>query len=96
MRGLEQSPDDGAIIRAVINLGRSLGIAASAEGVETSHQLDYLRAQGCGEVQGFYCGRPMPPPEARRLLRRRGQAAAAEPSSGLDPILPPGTPPHPA
>jgi diguanylate cyclase (GGDEF)-like protein len=51
---LRSSVDAAAIIRAVVSLGRSLGITTTAEGVETRDQLTYLRAEGCSEVQGFY------------------------------------------
>ncbi len=51
---LNKSVDAAAIIRAVLALGRSLGMTTTAEGVETRDQLAYLRAEGCVEVQGFY------------------------------------------
>ena len=47
------------ICQAVIQLGRSLGKRVIAEGVETSHQLDFLRSHLCAEVQGFLLARPM-------------------------------------
>ena len=52
--------DDRAIVLAVINLARSLGMQTIAEGVETSGQLAYLRMQGCNEVQGYYFSKPLP------------------------------------
>ena len=42
----------------MIGLGRGLGLAVTAEGVETEAQLRILRAEGCDEVQGFLVGRP--------------------------------------
>ncbi|MGL5736825.1 MAG: EAL domain-containing protein, partial [Beijerinckiaceae bacterium] len=51
---LNKSVDAAAIIRAVLSLGRSLGMTTTAEGVETRDQLAYLRAEGCTEVQGHY------------------------------------------
>ena len=51
---------DRAIVRAVVALGRSLGMVSLAEGVETDAQLQALRAEGCRQVQGFLTGRPMP------------------------------------
>jgi diguanylate cyclase (GGDEF)-like protein/PAS domain S-box-containing protein len=47
-----------AIIRAVLALGRSLGIPVLAEGIETDGQLELLRAEGCDEGQGFLLGHP--------------------------------------
>jgi len=52
-----------AILRAVIGIGRGLGIPVLAEGVETEVQLALLRAEGCDEAQGFLFGRPHPLPE---------------------------------
>jgi EAL domain-containing protein (putative c-di-GMP-specific phosphodiesterase class I) len=54
------SSDGVAIIKAVIGLGQSLGMATTVEGVETEAQLDLVRAQGCTEVQGFLFSPPLP------------------------------------
>ncbi len=48
-----------AIIRAVIALSESLGIATTAEGVETEHELNMIQQLGCTKIQGYYFGRPM-------------------------------------
>jgi diguanylate cyclase len=50
---------DAAIVRAVIDLGRSLGMSVTAEGVETEHQLEYLTAESCNQAQGYHLGRPV-------------------------------------
>jgi EAL domain-containing protein (putative c-di-GMP-specific phosphodiesterase class I) len=42
-----------------------------AEGVETQEQQQFLRAEGCDEIQGFLSGRPMPPDELVQRLRSR-------------------------
>jgi EAL domain-containing protein (putative c-di-GMP-specific phosphodiesterase class I) len=47
------------IVRAIIGLGRSLGLTIVAEGVETREQLDDLRRWGCDQVQGYLIGKPM-------------------------------------
>ena len=52
-----------AIIQAIATLGASLGIDTTAEGVETSEQLDTMRRAGCTEVQGFLLSRPRPASE---------------------------------
>jgi EAL domain-containing protein (putative c-di-GMP-specific phosphodiesterase class I) len=52
--------DCATIVAAVVGLGRSLGVAITAEGVETHDQLVMLRAAGCTEGQGFLICRPKP------------------------------------
>ncbi len=54
------SEDAAAIVRAVVGLGRSLGMPVLAEGVETEAQLTALRSLGCALVQGYLIGRPQP------------------------------------
>jgi EAL domain-containing protein (putative c-di-GMP-specific phosphodiesterase class I) len=48
------------IVRAVLGLGRSLDLPVLAEGVETEEQLDFLRREGCEELQGYVLARPAP------------------------------------
>ncbi len=55
---LGRRDDCAAIVSAVSGLARSLNIAMTAEGVETTEQLTLLRAAGCGLAQGFLFGRP--------------------------------------
>ncbi len=55
-----QDPDGGMIVRAVISLGKALGMTVVAEGVETEAQLSFLKRENCDEVQGFYFCRPIP------------------------------------
>ncbi len=56
---LGQRADGDAIIRAILGLGRSLGIPVTAEGVETPEQLAHLQAEGCDLAQGFLFSRPV-------------------------------------
>jgi diguanylate cyclase (GGDEF)-like protein len=49
-----------AIVSAIVGLGRSLGIATTAEGVETAAQRDFLVAIGCSDLQGYLFSRPAP------------------------------------
>lgn len=60
VRGLEINPDDTAIVKSVLGLGKSLDIAIVAEGIETPVQAAYLWAQGCQYGQGYLFGKAMP------------------------------------
>ena len=57
-----------AVVRSVAQLGVSLGMATTAEGVETKEQLDHVRAEGCTEIQGYYICPPSPAKEIERLI----------------------------
>jgi diguanylate cyclase (GGDEF)-like protein len=67
---LSDRPDSTAIVRAVTGLGSSLGIAITAEGVETEEQLRRLKDEGCTEVQGYLISEPQPARELDALFRR--------------------------
>jgi diguanylate cyclase (GGDEF)-like protein len=73
----EMSPD-ARVIRAIVALGRSLGIQTIAEGVETQLQLNFLRRLGCDEAQGFLFGKPTEASIIESMLRERqfGRAGA--------------------
>ncbi len=75
IQDLPAGGDAAAIVRAVAGLGRSLGIAVTAEGVETMEQLRQLCAEGCDAAQGFYFGRPVPIALVPDMIGRLGQAA---------------------
>jgi len=69
VRDLENDPFGGAIIRAVISLGQSLGICVVAEGIETQAQADFLLAHQCDVGQGYFLGRPAAALAAENLLQ---------------------------
>jgi diguanylate cyclase (GGDEF)-like protein len=72
VRDLAERGDSLSIVRAVTGLGLSLGMTTTAEGVETSEQLDVLRAEGCTEVQGYVISPPRPANEVMSLLKQFG------------------------
>ncbi|MFT8243153.1 putative bifunctional diguanylate cyclase/phosphodiesterase [Roseomonas sp. BN140053] len=82
IRGLAENEDCGAIVRAVIGLGRSLGMAVNAEGVETAEQLEALRVEGCSEVQGYFFSKPRPAGEIAGLLQGGFGPGSADSSTG--------------
>ena len=54
-------PESAAIVRAIVSLGASLGMATTAEGVETDQQYRFVADEGCDQIQGYLFGRPMAP-----------------------------------
>lgn len=67
---LESNPDSRAIVDSVIKLARDLRMSVAAEGVETKGQFELLRQMGCGEIQGYLAGRPMPIDQFQDYLRQ--------------------------
>jgi len=61
IRDLDAQGRGGAIVQAVVGIGRSLNMEVLAEGVETSSQLDQVNAAGCRLVQGYYFSKAVPP-----------------------------------
>ncbi|HJV75601.1 MAG TPA: EAL domain-containing protein [Noviherbaspirillum sp.] len=59
IRDIDTDPDDKAIVGAIIQMAKRLGLKTIAEGVESAAQLAYLREQGCDEVQGYYYSKPL-------------------------------------
>ncbi|WP_247985609.1 EAL domain-containing protein [Bradyrhizobium sp. 186] len=57
---LQSASEDTAIVRSIIVMGRNLGLEVIAEGVETTAQADFLRSEGCHEMQGFLFSKPLP------------------------------------
>ncbi len=77
IRDLATRPESLAIVGAVAGLGSTLGIATTAEGVETMEQLRAVRAEGCTQAQGFLLGRPKPASQVPALLGAFADAHAA-------------------
>lgn len=67
--------DDATIVRAIIQLGRSLNMEVIAEGVESTEQEAYIIAQGCNEGQGYYYSRPLSANAFNDWLRSYNAAA---------------------
>jgi diguanylate cyclase (GGDEF)-like protein len=70
VRDLMTNKESMSIVRAVIGLGKSLGMKTLAEGVETLGQLNGLRDKGCTEVQGYFFSRPKPASEVPAMIER--------------------------
>ncbi|WP_375547298.1 putative bifunctional diguanylate cyclase/phosphodiesterase [Pseudomonas auratipiscis] len=70
VQDLFDDDDDATIVRAIIQLGKSLGMQVIAEGVETAEQEAYIIAQGCHEGQGYHYSKPLPARELTAFLRQ--------------------------
>jgi diguanylate cyclase (GGDEF)-like protein len=71
VREVDRSASDAAIANAILSLGASLNLIVTAEGIERTGQLEWLRARGCHEAQGFLLARPMTAEELERRFFRR-------------------------
>jgi diguanylate cyclase (GGDEF)-like protein len=99
IRGMERDPADAAIVRAVIALGREMGLSILAEGVEEIGQLDMLRAMRCDQIQGYLFSKPLteaqllerlvalPPQDAAPAAEKRGEIYE-HPASRVHPLRP--------
>lgn len=77
VRALNESPDDVAIIDAIVAMAHALNLSVTAEGIETPEQLATLRRLGCDSGQGFLFSRPAPPDEILPLLMPEAEPAVA-------------------
>jgi diguanylate cyclase len=67
IQGLGEDEEAAVIIRAIVALGRSLNLVVTAEGVETSEQLEFLEAEACNQIQGYLISKPLPASEIGKL-----------------------------
>jgi EAL domain-containing protein (putative c-di-GMP-specific phosphodiesterase class I) len=74
VRDVPDSPDDTAITKAVLSLGKALGVRVVAEGVETQAQFQFLCENGCEEMQGFLFSKPCHPDAFADLLKKEGSS----------------------
>jgi diguanylate cyclase (GGDEF)-like protein len=85
VNNVDRSASDAAVANAILSLGKSLNLVVTAEGIERSGQLEWLRARGCDEVQGFLLSRPLSARDlesryligSERLAERSPRACAA-------------------
>ncbi|MEA4825639.1 MAG: EAL domain-containing protein [Clostridium sp.] len=68
VRDINDDLRNTAIVNTIIMLGRNLELNVTAEGVETVKQLNFLKNNGCNEIQGFLYSKPVPPDDLERLI----------------------------
>jgi diguanylate cyclase (GGDEF)-like protein len=79
VHNLDRSESDAAIANAILSLGESLKVTITAEGIERSAQLEWLRKRGCHEAQGFLLSKPLTAEALRRHFLH------PDPSIGIEP-----------
>ncbi|MNM64506.1 Phytochrome-like protein cph2 [compost metagenome] len=77
VQDLLDDDDDATIVRAIIQLGKSLGMQVIAEGVETAEQEAYIISEGCHEGQGYHYSKPLPARELGAYLKQAQRSNAA-------------------
>ncbi len=70
VQGLDASLSDSAIVDAIINLGNSIGIGTTAEGIETQDQYTAVSDRGCVEGQGYFFSRPLTSSDALEFIEK--------------------------
>jgi diguanylate cyclase (GGDEF)-like protein/PAS domain S-box-containing protein len=76
VRDVMTDPNDAVIVRTIIALGRSLGLAVIAEGVETEAQRDFLERHDCHAYQGYLFSRPLPAEQFESFMRDKNEDRA--------------------
>jgi EAL domain-containing protein (putative c-di-GMP-specific phosphodiesterase class I) len=76
VRDLSTDQSDAVIAATIINMAHTLGLNVVAEGVESRHQLGFLRERGCDEYQGYLLARPMPAQQVELFLQNADSEAA--------------------
>ena len=70
VRGININNKDEAIIKVIIALAKNLELKVIAEGVETKEQIEFLRKEGCDEIQGYYYYKPMPAKQIEEIMKK--------------------------
>jgi PAS domain S-box-containing protein len=79
VRGLPECAENRGIVKAVISMAKSMDLEVIGEGVEDVDQLEFLRTEGCNQIQGFLMSKPVPADEFERQLLDAANRAKAIP-----------------
>jgi EAL domain-containing protein (putative c-di-GMP-specific phosphodiesterase class I) len=77
--GVVTNKQSAAIVRSTLILAQSLDIPVLAEGVEREEHIEFLRREGCLQVQGFLFGKPVPRPDIEAIVNGRPGTADTRP-----------------
>lgn len=69
VRDIPEDEEDSAIVKAIIAMANSLGLTTIAEGVETESQKEFLHANGCENIQGYFYSKPIPAEEMELFIK---------------------------
>lgn len=70
VRNVPHGKDDVTLVQTIIAMGHGFGMKVVAEGVESAEQSEFLKRNGCDQIQGYWVARPMPAAELEPLLKR--------------------------
>ena len=87
VRGLDSKVGAQTIVRAIVGLGRGLGVTITAEGIETAAELNFLRGERCDEGQGYLFSAARPQEEILRLLEAQRLVMDGEASNEDSPSI---------
>jgi EAL domain-containing protein (putative c-di-GMP-specific phosphodiesterase class I) len=74
VRGIARDNNDLVLVTAIVAMATSLSLSVTAEGIETSEQLDIMRRLGVSDYQGYFFAKPMKPAEFADRLRQMANA----------------------
>jgi diguanylate cyclase (GGDEF)-like protein len=80
-----RKPEEERIVKAMLSLGRALGLKTTAEGVETEEALEHLRKLGCDTGQGYLFGKPQPAAAAEAMIGEEANGTAKLRKDGTRP-----------
>jgi diguanylate cyclase (GGDEF)-like protein len=85
---LGKSAKGNALVHSLVSLGQAMGLAVTAEGVETVHQFDLLRSIRCTRIQGWLIGRPMAADALTKVLATDDYYKGSANAAGVAQVLP--------
>ena len=75
IQNVDEDTRNFRLIELILDIAGYLGVPVVAEGVETAHQMNLLKAAGCDYVQGYYFSRPLPAEEFEKLIIKELEAS---------------------